>query len=91
MSDTQFMFMAYSMSGQTIGIGKTALTQVGDADMISIVLSDTQGRNVNAVPQAVTNLDGTISHPCIRKELKQEQVVLIYGDKKFNILGTEIK
>lgn len=91
MSDNQFMFMAYSMSGQTIGIGKTALMQVGDADMTSIVLSDTQGRNVNAVPQAVTNLDGTISHPCIRKSLESEQVVIIYGDKKFNILGTEIK
>lgn len=91
MSDNQFMFMAYSMSGQTIGIGKTALMQVGDADMTSIVLSDTQGRNVNAVPQAVTNLDGTISHPCIRKSLESEQVVIIYGDKKFNILGTEIR
>lgn len=91
MSDNQFMFMAYSMSGQTIGVGKTALLQIGDAEMTSIVLSDTQGHNVNAVPQAVTNLDGIISHPCIRKELKQEQVVLIYGDKKFNILGTEIK
>lgn len=91
MSDDQFMFMAYSMSGQTIGIGKTALMQIGDAEMTSIVLSDTQGRNVNAVPQAVTNLDGTISHPCIRKSLESEQVVIIYGDKKFNILGTEIR
>ena len=49
-------FMAYSMSGKTLGVGKHALLYVGDADMKKIVLSNAQGQNVPAIQRTTTDL-----------------------------------
>ena len=49
-------FMAYSMSGKTLGVGKHALLYVGDADMKQIVLSNAQGQNVPAIRKTATDL-----------------------------------
>ena len=89
-SDNTYLFMAYSMSGQTIGVGKTALMQVGDADMNAIVLSDAQGHNVQAMP-LVTSLNGVYTHPCINKVLEHSNIYIHYGDRKYTILGERIK
>ena len=51
-----FHFMAYSMSGKTIGVGKHALLYVGDAEMKQIVLSNAQGQNVPAIRKTATDL-----------------------------------
>jgi hypothetical protein len=42
-------FMAYSMSGKTLGVGKHALLRIGDAIVEKIVLSNAQGQNVPAI------------------------------------------
>ena len=49
-------FMAYSMSGKTLGVGKHALLYVGDAEMKQIVLSNAQGQNVPAIRKTATDL-----------------------------------
>jgi hypothetical protein len=51
-----FHFMAYSMSGKTLGVGKHALLYVGDAEMKQIVLSNAQGQNVPAIRKTATDL-----------------------------------
>ena len=49
-------FMAYSMSGKTLGVGKHALLYVGDAEMKQVVLSNAQGQNVPAIRKTATDL-----------------------------------
>ena len=51
-----FNFMAYSMSGKTLGVGKHALLYVGDAEMKQIVLSNAQGQNIPAIQRTTTDL-----------------------------------
>ena len=55
-SDTELMFMAYSMSGKTIPAGRHALLEIGDSELSDIVLSDTQGHNVMPINGTTTNL-----------------------------------
>lgn len=54
LSDNDYLFLAYSMNGKTLAPGKHALLHIGDADITSLRLSDTTGKNVN-----VSNGDGT--------------------------------
>ena len=49
-------FMAYSMSGKSLGVGKHALLYVGDAEMNQIILSNAQGQNVPAIKKTATDL-----------------------------------
>ena len=64
-----FNFMAYSMSGKTLGVGKHALLYVGDAEMKQIVLSNAQGQNVPAIKKTATDLSSVeamqmrLTHP----------------------------
>lgn len=51
-----FHFMAYSMSGKTLGVGKHALLYVGDAEMKKIILSNTDGKNIPAIQRTTTDL-----------------------------------
>ena len=48
-NDGRYMFMAYSMSGAKLGVGKHAILRIGDAEMDEMILSDTEGVNVIAV------------------------------------------
>lgn len=52
--EDSYLFMAYSMSGKTLGIGKHALMRIDDAAVENIVLSNTQGQNVPAISGQVT-------------------------------------
>ena len=90
-NEGQYLFMAYSMSGKTIGVGKNALLQIGDAEMTDIVLSDALGHNVRAVPQASTALDGTRFMPCSTKYIQNGSLFIKIGDRIYNALGTLIK
>ena len=54
LSDNDYLFLAYSMNGKTLAPGKHALLYIGDAEISSLRLSDTTGKNVN-----VSNGDGT--------------------------------
>lgn len=48
LTDEDYLFLGYSMSGKTIPAGKHALLNIGGAQLRSIRLSDTQGSNVTA-------------------------------------------
>ena len=54
-------FMAYSMSGKSLSVGKHALLYVGDAEMKQIVLSNAQGQNVPAIKKTTTGLSSVES------------------------------
>ena len=54
LSDNDYLFLAYSMNGKTLTSGKHALLYIGDAEISSLRLSDTTGKNIS-----VSNGDGT--------------------------------
>ena len=64
-----FNFMAYSMSGKTLGVGKHALLYVGDAEIKKIILSNTDGKNIPAIQRTTTDLSSVeamqmrLAHP----------------------------
>lgn len=47
--DDTYTFLAYSMSGKTLPVGKHALLCIGDASVEGIVLSNPRGQNVPAI------------------------------------------
>ena len=49
LSDNDYLFLAYSMSGKTLTAGKHALLYIGEAQVNTLRLSDAQGHNVTAV------------------------------------------
>lgn len=49
-----YTFLAYSMSGKTLGIGKHALLRIGDAALEDIVLSNPRGQNIPAIQGSAT-------------------------------------
>ena len=51
-----FNFMAYSMSGKTLGVGKHALLYIGDAEIRKIILSNADGQNIPAIKKTATDL-----------------------------------
>ena len=58
---TNHNFMAYSMSGKVLEVGKHALLYVGDAELSNIVLSNAQGQNVPAIKKTATGLSSVES------------------------------
>lgn len=48
LSDNDFLFLAYSMSGKTLAAGKHAILNIGDAKITDIRLSNAAGKNVEA-------------------------------------------
>ena len=56
---TSHNFMAYSMSGKVLEVGKHALLYIGDATLDKIVLSNAQGQNVPAIKKVATGLSST--------------------------------
>ena len=51
-----YIFIAYSLLGKTIPVGRHALLEIGDAELSDIVLSDTHGHNVLPINSTTTNL-----------------------------------
>ena len=90
-SEEQYMFMAYSMSGKTLGVGKTALLQIGEAELTNIILSDAQGHNVAAAPRISQALDGTTFVPAASKYLQEGALYIKHGKHIYNVMGTLIK
>jgi len=62
LSDTDYLFLAYSMSGKSLAPGKHALLHIGDADITSLRLSDTSGKNVNVNLGGTTGIDRMGKH-----------------------------
>lgn len=56
-SDSEYLFLAYSMSGRSIPAGTHALLQIGsEAVVTEMVLSDTKGKNITAVDGNATGI-----------------------------------
>ena len=62
LSDNDYLFLAYSLNGKTLTPGKHALLHIGDADITSLRLSDTQGKNVNVSNGETTGFDRMGKH-----------------------------
>lgn len=52
--DDTYTFLAYSMSGKTLPVGKHALLRIGDAAVEGVVLSNPRGQNVPAILGSAT-------------------------------------
>ena len=48
LSDNDFIYLAYNMSGKTLTAGKHAILNIGNAKIMDIRLSDAAGKNVEA-------------------------------------------
>ena len=58
LTENDYQLLAYSMVGKTLTPGKHALLYIGDADLTSLRLSDTQGHNVPVVAgEGTTKVD----------------------------------
>lgn len=56
-SDSEYLFLAYSMSGRTLAPGTHALLQIGsEAIVTEVVISDAKGRNLTAVDGNATGI-----------------------------------
>lgn len=96
-NDYELVFMAYSMSGKTIPAGRHALLEIGDAELSSIVLSDTQGHNVLPIDGTTTNL-GVVEQMQLSAPYPnpfREQVVVPYligqsGEHAVRMLFTDV-
>ena len=89
--ENNYLFMAYSMSGKTIGVGKTALLQIGDAELTHIVLSDAQGHNIAAAPRVSSALDGTLFMPCSKKYIENGHMYIRIGEHIYDVMGQQVK
>lgn len=55
-TETDYLFMAYSMSGKTLLPGKHAILRINNADVDAVVLSDVLGKNVVAIDGNITGI-----------------------------------
>lgn len=62
LSDNDYLFLAYSLNGKSLYPGRHALLHIGDADIASIRLSDTFGRNVKIENNGTTGIDRMGKH-----------------------------
>lgn len=57
LTDNDYLFLAYNMSGKTLTPGKHALLNIGNGQIANIRLSDIYGRNVEAIAGNTTAID----------------------------------
>lgn len=57
LTDNDYLFLGYSMSGKTLASGKHALLNIGTGQIAKIRLSDMYGRNVEAIGNEATGID----------------------------------
>ena len=58
LSDNDYLFMAYNLSGKTLPAGKHAMLKIGDAEISKLILSNTRGGVVPSNPgDGTTNID----------------------------------
>ena len=56
LSDNDYIYLAYSMSGKTLSAGKHAVLNIGNAKVMDIRLSDAAGSNVEAKAGQATDI-----------------------------------
>ena len=77
LSDNDYLFMAYSMSGKTLPEGKHAVLHIGQSSVSDIRLSDAQGRNIEAVSGQATNINDAMGS----KVMTQKGIFNLKGQK----------
>lgn len=77
LSDNDYLFLCYSMSGRTLPAGRNALLHIGDAEVSNIVLSDVNGHNVQVERRGDTTGISTIS----KRMAKQKGIYTLDGRK----------
>ncbi|MBR2301804.1 MAG: hypothetical protein IKA41_07650, partial [Bacteroidaceae bacterium] len=55
-NDNEYLFLAFSMTGESIASGKQAILKVGDARISDVVLSDVRGSNVLVIDGNATGV-----------------------------------
>lgn len=92
LTDNDYMFLAFNMNGKTLTAGKHALLNIGNADLTSLRLSDTQGRNVmveagegttgiSAMGSKVMNQKGIYDLQGRKVTMLKKGVYIINGEK----------
>lgn len=77
LTDNDYLFLAYNMTGKTLSAGKHALLYIGDAELTNLRLSDANGRNVAIeAGSGVTAIDAMGS-----KVMKQSGIFNLKGQK----------
>lgn len=76
LSDNDMLFLAYNMNGKTLSAGKHALLNIGNADLSTLRLSDSQGRNVKVGAGSITGIKAMGS-----KVLQQGGIFNMNGQK----------
>lgn len=61
-TDSDYKFIAFSMSGKNIGSGRNVLLSIGDATVDDIILVDSAGNRVTAVNGNTTGLGAVLMH-----------------------------
>lgn len=62
MSDKEYRFISFSLSGKTIQPGKTALLSIGDADVVGITLVDSNAKEVLAIRENTSGISSIVMH-----------------------------
>jgi subtilisin family serine protease len=57
--NTEYLFLAFSLTGKTIAAGENALLNLGDAEVKSLILSDATGKNIPSVDGSTSGV-GTV-------------------------------
>jgi hypothetical protein len=57
--NTEYLFLAFSLTGKTIAAGETALLNIGDAEIKDLILSDATGKNIPSVNGSTSGV-GTV-------------------------------
>lgn len=83
LSDNDYLFMAYNMSGKSLTPGKHALLKINDADVAGIKLADIAGRNVTTL-----GIDGGEATAISRTAKDMMNVKGVYDIKGQKIAGS---
>ena len=62
LSENEYKFLSFSLSGKTIAQGKTALLSIGDAEINSITLVDVNAKEVMAIEGNTTGISSVVMH-----------------------------
>ena len=94
LSDNEYQFLVFSMSGKSLAPGKHAVLRIGDATLNEVVISNSRGANVMAVNGNVTSVSEVVGddvevkgvYDLVGRKLKQISspgVYIVNGKKTF--------
>ena len=76
LSDNEYQFLVFSMSGKSLAPGKHAILSIGDATLNDVVISNSRGANVMAV-----NGNATCVSEVVGEDVEEEGIYDLAGRK----------